>query len=339
MAIKIGIVGLGFMGKMHFESYQKIKGAKVVAFCDVDAKKRDGDWSTIGGNIAGSGKKVDLTGVNTYSKLSKMLEDEELDIVDITLPTNQHLDATLEALKSGRHVICEKPMARTSAEGKKMVQMATKMKRKLFIGHCMRYWPEYEAARDVVHSGKYGKVLSATFKRLSLTPTWSWKNWLMDFKKSGGAALDLHIHDTDFIYHCFGKPKSVNSTASGFKKGRLDHITTSYNYPGNTTIVAEGGWDLPAGFGFNMSFNINMEKAMLQWDGVSDMMLHPIKGKSKKVKVKSGDGYINELKDFVDAVKNNRAAKYITPEAALNNVKLLEAEMKSALTDKRVLLK
>jgi predicted dehydrogenase len=231
-------------------------------------------------------------------------------------------------------------MARTSAEGKKMIAAAKKARKKLFVAQCIRYWPQYDKAREIVKSKKYGKVLSATFTRLSLTPTWSWQNWLMDKKKSGNCALDLHIHDADFIRHCFGEPKSVVSSGSGFKKGQLDHVTTVYDYGNNSTIVAEGGWDLPAGFGFTMAFNIVMEKATLQCSTPDlDLNLHPLKGKSKVLKVAAGDGYLNELKDFVAAIAKNGKAKLVTPESALKSVSLIEAEEKSALTGKPVKLK
>ncbi|MBN1257149.1 MAG: Gfo/Idh/MocA family oxidoreductase, partial [Planctomycetes bacterium] len=102
MAIKIGQVGLGFMGKMHFDTYARLSNAQVVAICDSDVKKRRGDWSDIAGNIAGKAQAPDLSGVTTYSKFDAMLKNPEIEVVDITLPTFLHEEFTLKALQAGK---------------------------------------------------------------------------------------------------------------------------------------------------------------------------------------------------------------------------------------------
>src|SRR5512137_983827 len=131
MALRIGIVGLGFMGRMHFETYGKMKNAKVTAICDVDPKKRSGDWSGIAGNIGAKGKKTSLAGIRVYSRLADMLKDPAVDVVGVALPTNQHADAAVAALKAGKDVVCEKPMAINSAAAARMVKAARKARRKL----------------------------------------------------------------------------------------------------------------------------------------------------------------------------------------------------------------
>ena len=124
-----------------------------------------------------------------------------------------------------------------------MVAAAKQARRRLFVAQCIRFWPAYATARDIIRSRKHGKVRSAVFTRLSATPTWSWKQWLHDPRKSGSAALDLHIHDSDYILYVFGKPKSVFSRGCGSPQKGFEHIVTTYDYGRSSLIMAEGAWE------------------------------------------------------------------------------------------------
>jgi predicted dehydrogenase len=336
MTVKIGLIGIGFMGKCHFESYAGIPGAKVVALCDIDKQKLSGDWSGIAGNIGGAGQKVNLKGIRLYTQARQLFADPNVDVVDITLPTYLHARTAIAALQAGKHVICEKSMARTSAEAKRMVAAAKKARRQLFVAHCIRFWPQYAKAAEIVQSGAHGKVLSAIFTRVSPTPTWSWKNWLMQSRLSGDAALDLHIHDADYILYAFGAPRRVTTRASGFERGRADHVVTTYDYGPNMLVMAEGAWDYAPRFPFGMSFRIVMEKATLDCPTNLQMMLHPKKGKSVAIPCAAASGYQVELRHFVDCLAKRRKSNVVSPASALASVKLIEAEVKAAKCGKPV---
>ena len=338
MSLNIGIIGLGFMGKMHFNTYAKIKGAKVTAIADVDVRKRSGDWSGIGGNIGAAGGSQNLRGIHVYEDAAGLLKDPAVDVVDITLPTYLHARWAIRALKSGHHVICEKPMALKSAEAAAMITAARSTRRKLFIGQCIRFWPAYAKARELVRSKKFGKVVSAVFTRVSPRPTWSWQRWLEDPRKSGACALDLHIHDADFVLYMLGQPRSVLSRAVQGAGGALDHITTFYNYASGMLIQAEGAWGYNAGFPFSMTLRIALEKASLVFDA-QGLRLCPAKGQAKPVAVAEGDGYFHELKHFLDCIRRNCASSVVPPESALRSVQLIEAEAKSVRSGKIVRVK
>jgi predicted dehydrogenase len=339
MAVKIGLIGMGFMGNMHFETYQKIKGAKIVAICDQDKKKLAADAGATG-NIALGGGKRDLSEIETFTKLEKMLERDDIDLIDICLPTYLHCDAALKAFAAGKNVLSEKPLALNAKDAKKMVDAAKKAKKQLFIGHCIRYWPAYAKAREIVKSGEYGKVVSARFVRLSPSPVWAWDNWLLDGKRSGAAAMDLHIHDTDFILYAFGKPKAVTSDSVGMGgKKQCDHIVTTYDYGKNKLITAEGGWDMPGSYPFQMTFSIVMEKGTLNFPTDMKLSLHTLGGKTKKIRVSPKDGYNIELTDIISCLNKGKKCSVVTPESSLASVKLVEAEIKSALTGKTIPVK
>ena len=336
MALKVGILGLGFMGRYHYETYARIKGAYVAAICDVDRKKLSGDWSGTTGNIGGAGARTDLAGINVYTRAEEMIADPGVDVIDIALPTYLHAPYAVKALEAGKHVISEKPMAINSREAKRMIDAAKKARRRLFVAHCIRFWPQYVVAREMVKSRKYGQVISASFRRSSGTPIWSWQNWLQDPKKSGLCALDLHIHDADFVLYCFGKPKSVTSHAAGFKKGRVDHIFTSYDYGAGRLVAAEGAWEYAGDFPFSMSFVIAMEKATLEYAPDHTLTLRRLKGKSRQLKAPPGDGYGRELAHFVECITKDRSSDVAPPKSAMESVKLIELEVKSALSGRTV---
>src|SRR5262245_23476617 len=160
--VRIGIVGIGFMGMIHFLAAQRLKGkAEVRAICTRDPKKRAGDWTGIHGNFGPRGAKVDLTGVQAYETLEEILHDPEVDLIDVCLPTHMHPPVTLEAIKAGKHVLVEKPIALTEVDADRMLHAALVARRLLLVGHVLPFFPEFRFAYEFVRSGKGGKVLAA----------------------------------------------------------------------------------------------------------------------------------------------------------------------------------
>jgi len=174
--------------------------------------------------------------------------------------------------------------------------------------------------------------------RLAALPKWA--DWYWDPALSGGAVLDLHIHDTDFINYVFGLPKAVRSTGvvGGVTKSAIDHVVTQYVYPRGPQVTAEGGWAMAPGFGFTHGFCVVLEKATVEHDARSGLALtvHTRAGKTLKPKVPAGDGYIAELRHFVDCVAKGQAPTVVTPQAARDAVKVCLAEAKSVKTGREV---
>lgn len=332
--LRIGIIGLGFMGKMHFETYQALSDkARVTAIADVDPRKRAGDWSGIGGNIGSEGGEADLTGVTMYENADDLIASPDVDVVDITLPTYLHCEYTLKALAAGKDTLCEKPMAVNAADAKRMADAAVKAGRILLIGQCIRFWPAYAKARELVLGGAYGAVKTARFQRYSARPLWSWENWLLDAGKSGLAALDLHIHDADFVASVFGMPDSVTSQGGGVNPGGWDHIVTRYFYSGDALITAEGAWEYAPGFPFSMTFAIHMEKASLNLSADGALTLYPVAGdEPEAIPLNEGSGYWHEMVHFLECIENRKKSDILTAESAMESVRLIEAEIKSATT-------
>ena len=337
--IRVGIVGFGFMGRTHYRCWKALEDVEIAAICEVNPKITEDAKEKID-NIGQAEDFVDLGGLDIYRDLDDMLDGAGLDAVSITLPTYLHAESSIKALSTGMHVLCEKPMALNVEDCLRMIEAAEQSDRILQIGHCVRFWPEYAIARDIVESGEYSKVIAATFQRLSAAPTWSADNWLMNEKRSGGMALDLHIHDADFVQYLFGMPKAVYSTGAKNTVGSLVHIVTQYFYDDDKVVTAEGGWSMMPSFGFQMSFNIAMEKATLVYDLTREPTLKicPDDKEAFTPEVPAGDGWALEIEHFAGTIRGEKLEQVTTQKQSMNSVEIVEAEKKSAAKREKVVI-
>lgn len=343
--VRIGLIGFGFMGTTHWGVYKGVRGAKVVALADLDAAKRKGDVSKVVGNIGGgdNSKPIDLTGVTVYESALELIRNADVDMVDICVPTADHAELAIAALKAGRHVFCEKPLCRNVAQLKSIVKTAKSAKGFFNVGLCVRAWPEYRHAYEYFKSGKAGKMKYASFRRLSPSVAGNaWNDWYMNGKVSGGALLDLHIHDVDEVNYFFGRPKVVSAKGINVvSKGAVDQIVCHYDYGDGSLVVAEGGWIESKTTPFEMSFTIVCEKATLKLDG-SGYHIYPNKGKPivPKCNLKAGPtGWHQELSYFVKCIQMGvRPDKYQTLASVEDSMKMVFAEEKSVASGKPVKL-
>jgi predicted dehydrogenase len=339
-AVRVGIVGFGFMGRQHLKCYRGLRGVRVAAICDSDKTRLKGS-EKIEGNIGGDAAALDLGDIAIYTDFEKMLAEEQLDAVSITLPTFMHRDFTIRTLDAGAHVLCEKPMAMNVEQCEDMIAAAKTNKRILQIGHCIRFWPEYAKAKQIMDSGKYGDVLAASFRRVSTVPGWSWKNWLIHAKQSGGAIMDLHIHDADYIQYLFGLPKAVRSEGAIGPSGGFDYVTTQYVYKNGKVVSAEGGFVMSPDFKFEMSFVISLKKATIVYDcrHTPSLQVCLAGGGCLTPKIESGDGWSREIAHFVKKVKGTKMPRIISPLDSLNAIKIILAEKQSAESKKEVAIR
>jgi len=329
---------MGFIGQVHAKSYQATDGAQLTAVCDTNEAKLK-PKNEAAGDIAGLGKPLDLTGVQLYTDFDRMISQANLDAVSIALPTPMHADFTIKALKAGLNVLCEKPMASNIKQCEKMIASAERTGKVLQIAHCIRFWPEYAKTKEIIETGVYGKVKAATFRRVGALPAWSQNSWLLDSSQSGGALVDLHIHDSDYVQYVFGRPKAVYSGCADGPGGNFDHVFTQYIYA-DKVVAAEGSWLMSPGFGFEMSFCITLEKATIVFDNTREpaFVVYPFDRDAFGPEVEPGDGWSLQVAHFVKAVTGEKVPQIITPADSLDSVKLVLAEKQSAQTQKEVVI-
>ncbi len=340
--VKVGLIGIGFMGHTHYQIYKGHKQAKVVALADYNKAKLAGDWSSIGGNLGDSSRRrEDMSGIATYSDPFKLLKDPNVDMIDICLPTDLHHKVAMAALKTGKHVFVEKPMARTAKQASAIAKASVRRNKYFMVGHCIRFWPEYEVAYKLIKSKKYGKVKEMQLRRVAGPPTYTDKNWQLNAKRSGGAALDLQIHDADFALYLLGKPKKISAWGSKGPSGGIDVLHAAFDYPGNVRASIVAGWGYHPTFPFNMEFCIRCEKATFLYSMASGVPLtiYTDKGKEIQPKVPAGTGWSRELDYFIKCIVKNTKPSIVTAASSLESVKLVEAQLKSIEKGKPVAYK
>jgi predicted dehydrogenase len=338
---KVAIIGLGFMGTMHAQIYKQLRDASLVAVVDKQKAKAKRDLAKLGIEAA------------VFGTFEEMVRCCDVDVVDICLPTDLHAPFALKAIAAGRHLFCEKPLALTKADGKKIAVAAKKAGTFFQVGQCIRFWPEYMAFEAFVKSRKAGKLLSLSLQRRAGRPSYSVDDWLNKGDHSGGAALDLHIHDTDFVHHLLGRPDAVTSAGTKDKTG-WSHIFTTYHFK-KVAVTAEGGWNYPANWGFQMAFQAVFERGAVEFDSGASPTLTVTLGNGKKQplpytnpgagesatgtgNLSSLGGYYNELAAFIACLQKKKAPRIATGDQAAESLATVLAEIQSAASGRTIKL-
>jgi len=324
--VRVGLAGLGFMGGTHAQCHAAIPNAKLAAVCDVEEDRRT--------------RFAETYGATPYASLDEMLK-ADIDMVDLCLPTYLHKQAVEAAAKAKKHVLCEKPMALTPADCDAMIAAVKRAGVEFMVGHVIRFWPEYEVLADFVQSGKLGRLVSLKLTRLSPSPFWSEGGWLNDPGRSGGALLDLHIHDADFIMSALGMPPAVFSRAGHIAEDgpKVDQVITHYLYD-DAVVVAEGGWSMPPTYQFEMAYEALGENGCLKFSTSMEPMLTfmPMQGEPSTPTCRATTGYHQELEYFAQCIAENTSPERVTPFDAREAVRLVMAEKRSIETGQAVSL-
>ncbi len=331
--VNIAVVGLGFMGVTHLRAYQQTPGARIVTVCDAVRLPVNGILAGVAGNIKKS-DDIDLgPKVKVFRKLEDVLADPEVELVDLCTPTPLHPEQAIAALKAGKNVFCEKPLARTSASGREILKVAETARGFLMPAMCMRFWPGWSWLKDVVEKQTYGRVLAARFRRMSEMPAWSKQGTYTGGNDLGGALFDLHIHDTDFVQFLFGRPASVFSSGVTRPSGSVDHVVTQYLYPGGPVVYAEGSWLLTKGF--NMAYTVHCERATLDFDlarGAEAMRVTESGQAAQTIQYAGPDGYGEEVRYVVECAQSGKRPTIVTARDGVSALEICEAEEKSVQT-------
>lgn len=327
------------MAATHINAYERLTEAKVTALCNPSGRRLNGNFQKVGGNIGSQNSpSLNMKQVKAYQSYDEMLANPRIDLIDICAPTHAHPDLAIAALQAGKHVICEKPLARDSNQAARILRAAEKSKKFFMPAMCLRFWPGWSWLKELVEEETYGKPLAARFRRVAEPPTWGQKHF-HDGKQSGGALLDLHIHDTDFVQFCFGKPRAVYSQGYYRFSGAIDHVVTQYVVDSNTIVHAEGSWAMAKGFGFSMAYTVNFEKATVDYDLArnANALRLSLDGKTPRtIKPKGDDGYVGELRYLAKCILTNKSPTVVTAADGLSAIQICEAEERSVRLGKLI---
>ncbi len=327
--IGVGVVGLGVMGAQHIESYRvaQLTGAanQLVAVCDADAQRRAG-IRPVDGEHAVSGDATerffDPGLVQAYESPTELFADDAVELVSVCTYTDSHVPLALEALAAGKHVLLEKPVALTPEEVQVLVDAAAAVPGQLCMpAMCMRFWPGWRWLAEVVQDGSLGAVRRASFRRLSAAPHWG-QDFYEDPTRSGGALVDLHVHDADFVRWCFGVPSAVETT------GSLAQIKTRYLFAdGRADVMAEGFWDRDPSTAFFMGYRVEFEVATADFAfGREPALRVERRGEPvEPVALADGNGYDGEISHVLRAIHALKAGTTVPLDARLEEAIGLQA--------------
>ena len=329
--VRVAIVGAGYVGAIHGHAYRQIEQAQVVAIVDTEEKK--------GRPLANE------LNAQYVKSIDALLSDVDCDSVDICVPTYLHHPLVLKIAQTDHHIFCEKPLALTVEDANDMVKAVGRKSYKAMVGHVVRFGTEYQKIKEIIESGVLGKPLHAFCQRLASAPDWHFQNWGANEERSGGAALDLHIHDLDFLMWLFGKPTSVKAQGLNnpdiMKTGGFVHIDTCMQFDGGVVGFAEGGWAFGGAFPFTKIIRILCEGGTLENTFSSgknienrnmekEIIIYMNDGSIDRIGVDSKDSFVTELKYFIDCIEKNREVAISTFEDGKNAVALALTAIKSA---------
>jgi predicted dehydrogenase len=333
--VRVGLAGLGFMGGTHAQCHAALPNAELVAVADPEEDRRR--------------RFAEQYGAKAFKSLEDMLT-ADIDMVDICMPTYLHCEAVQAAAKAKKHILCEKPMALTAAECDAMIDAVEKAGVQFMVAHVIRFWPEYTVIKQILDSGRFGAIRWMSASRFSPPPTWSWQEWIFDPRRSGGAVLDLHIHDLDFLAWIGGLPKSVYCSGVKAKRGGLDNIwTTTTGHKNGAVGFAQGSLDMAAEYPFNMGLRIMLEGGAIELDTRLSpaLAVYPIGGGVEHPEVPQPEvptagragavgniealgGYFVEVEYFVNCLDKGQSPTVVTAREAKDAVRLCLAAAESA---------
>lgn len=338
---KVAILGFGSMGRVHYDVWRKVRGAKVAAVCVRNPAHLTEHARAYGRVDVAAGVAL-APDVAVYTDLAQLLAETKPDIVDVTLPTRFHEGATVAALNQGADVLCEKPMALDAKGADRMIAAARQTGRRLMIAQCLRFAPEYAYLKQCVEKRRFGNVVAANFTRLTAAPCTNagGDSWFFDESLSGGLALDLNIHDADVVRWLFGSPRAVTCRAHRRAGGGVDHLLVDYAYP-NAVVSAEASWAAAGSFAFQFGYRVIFENATVVYDPwrKDPLLVYPEKGNPFVPKLKPVNCYDEQIRRFFAWACGRTAAAPVANEDIRASVALVDAERKSAALGRAVEVK
>lgn len=334
--MRVGVIGCGGMGTTHYLSLKALSSqmdVEVTALSDCRKDLLDKAASY-------------LPGARTYADGMELIENEELDVVHICLPTYLHTSHAVAAMEHGMHVLVEKPVCLTHEDGQKILEAAERTGRKVMVGQVVRSFDEYQYLKKVYDEKTYGRLKSIVMQRISGDVQWGFEDWFHDEDKSGSVVLDLHVHDLDFLRYMLGEPDSFDVRATAFDSGMINQIITAYQF-GNVFVTAEGIWDVSPSLEFQASFRACFEEATVVFNGADKLSLTVYKkdGTVEKppfspeydqvdstagINVSNLGPYYTEIKYFLQCIMEGKPVEVAPLDEGVRSVELALKEWEAA---------
>ena len=332
--LRVGIIGAGGIAGQHAYCYEHIPEAKIVAVADIVLERATTIAKRFGADAVDHGDKI--------------FERNDIDVVDICLPTYLHCEYALKAAQKGLHILCEKPIALNVEEGLQMIEAAKKANVKFMVAHVLRYFPEYISAKKVIESGSIGVPVMVRAYRGGIHPG-RIRDWYAQIENSGGAIQDTMIHDIDFLKWCFGPVKDVYVKGNTFKLLKnLEYDLVSMEFNNGVIAHLTVDWARPEGGRFATRLEVVGTKGIVEYNSDESIPLQVMVTSEGD----SADGvaiprspldprsnpYSREIIEFLKCIEMGTESP-IPAEDALESLNVVMAALESAKTKKPIAVK
>lgn len=332
--MKVAILGAGFMGGTHAKAFQRVEGVEIAAIYAHSDKR--------------AGPLAQELGTVWTDNIDRILQDDTIDAIDNCLPTPEHRPLTEAALAAGKHVLLEKPIALTDADAAALVAAGEASDKVFMMAHVLRFWPEYVELQKLASDGSLGELRSGLAYRRQPFPAWSALFARSDL--TGGAVIDMMIHDIDALNWVFGAPVAV--TANGIRNPRSngwDQVQMLIDY-GTTSAVVDGGMMMPESYPFSSTLQVLGSEGFVEYDfqaggrsveeagGTNALLLFPNEGDPKTLEVEQQDPYLAEIEYFVECIRSGKPGTRATPADARLALDTALAARESMETNRTVAL-
>ena len=317
--LNVAVVGTGTLGSSHAANFAQIDGCQVKRVYDVLPEA--------------SQKCAELVGAEVAGDVAECYGDD-IDVVVVTTPTPFHAQYCVQAAQAGKHIFCEKPLARTIEQGEEVITAVEAAGVTMTVGHVLRLFPEYATAHEMIVNGELGNIGMVSMTRINTMP--GGNSWFGDFEASGGVLFDMSIHDIDWLLWTFGKPERIYMKGLCEHMPKLDYALCTLRFPGGTIAHLEGSWaDLGL---FRTSFEIAGSEGLLSHDSTANVTLTVQKRTTEEaaadeVQVPSSPAYKSQylIEDelFIEAIRTGGPPPVSVSEA-LEAIKVAQAALRSA---------
>lgn len=319
------LAGAGFMGREHLKAARDLPAALFVGVMD--------------SNAALAEKLGAEYGLPAFADLAAAVRQTRPAAVDICVPTPFHRPLVEQCARHRLHVLCEKPIARTLEDARAIQQVAAQAGIRVMVAQVIRFWPEYRFIRKAVKAGTYGRILAVDCKRLSAPPAWN--SWMLDARKGGGCAVDLQIHDLDFVYQLLGKPREIRAVGRKFQ-GTINAAVNQLVYPEPIPVTVEASSLMPPSYPFRMFFKIEFEQAVAEMDfwrpKGQRLKLFPAQGEAFFPTLELKDAYREEIDYFARQILTGAPFAEVPLEDSILALELCLASEQAGLTGQPVVL-
>ena len=338
--MKIGFIGCGGMGNTHNKCLKLLSEShpvKVTAIADVREeylKKASSLWP--------DAKK--------YSDGLDLINNEDIDLVYICVPSYLHADMALAAMKKNINIFLEKPACLKREECEALSKQHKITPVKVMVGQVVRSMPEYNFLKDVYERQTYGTLKSIVMQRISSDVKWGFEDWFHDEKRSGSVILDLHIHDLDFLHYMLGELKCTDIHTTRFNSGMINQVITNYLFR-DVVVMAEGVWHSATKMPFEASYRADFDKATIRFnstateklviytdDGnkiIPNLKINEIDNTDSGINITDLGAYYLEDEYFIDCILNNRENTRASLHDGINSVLAAIDELEKASSEGR----